>query len=373
LESKENNQDNTYYPQESTSSVWGKLTKVAFCQHCDWNYILADEASQHLCPHCFMAHLTPLEDDIDQYYSSTPPEMLIPTRLDNNKLSISLQKFSKGIPYAPKDLGMHNLISRLTPVFIPMWLVDSQIQATWQAEVGFNYQVVSHQDRYHENLGGWKSQEVKENRVRWEIRLGNLSRLYHNIPAPALEEYAKIVASTGAFDTRDADSYKASALEGWLVKLPNRLPQDAWGDAKPVFHTKAAEECRQACNSDHIRQFTWNPTFDNQNWTLLLLPIYTSYYLDDENKPQVITINGQSGQIAGARRASMKRASRMALIIITVAVLIFLLSLLLSAASMLLPVLLAFGVLGLVVSLLVGAGAILPFTKVWWFNRNQKS
>jgi len=249
--------------------------------------------------------------------------------------------------------------------------VDAEVQAIWQAEVGFNYQVVSHQDRYDEKRGGWTSHQVTEDRIRWEPRLGKLSRSYHNVPAPALEEHARLQKTLGGYVLAEAQAYQAIALQDSMVRLPNRSPEGAWPEARPAFQAAAAEECRKASSADHIRQFSWKPKFANQNWTLFLLPLFTSFYLDDENKPQAILIHGQTGKISGPRYASMKRARRAALIVLGIAIAIFVLSLLSSAAAMFMPALLAIGALGLVIALLVGAGALLPIATVWWFNRNQ--
>jgi hypothetical protein len=71
------------------------------------------------------------------------------------------------------------------------------------------------------------------------------------------------------------------------------------------FQSSAVKECQQACRADHLREFTWQPEFSEQNWTLLLAPVYATFYLDDENKPQPILVNGQSGKLSGSRRASL--------------------------------------------------------------------
>jgi hypothetical protein len=103
----------------------------------------------------------------------------------------------------------------------------------------------------------------------------------------------------------------------------------------------------------------------------LLLPVYTTYYQDDENKPQPILVHGQSGKISGLRRASLKRAQRSALTLLVCAAVLFLISLAVATASIFFPPVLAIGVLGIVAALLVGLGALIPVATVWWFNRSQ--
>ena len=248
-----------------------------------------------------------------------------------------------------------------------MWLVDGEVQANWQCEAGFNYTVVSHQDRYAG--GGWSSHQVQEGRVRWEPRLGNLRRVYQNIPAPALEDYSRLQAALGNFDLASARPYQAAMVEKAFVRLPDRPPQDAWSDASPAFQSAAAEECRQAASADHIRQFNWKPQFANQNWTLLLLPIYTTYYKDDEGQSRPVMLHGQQGRVIGARRASMKRATRASLSLLGAALAAFVISLILLGVSLAVPPLSVFGILGLIIAFGLGLAAIYPVTAVWWFNR----
>ena len=99
-----------------------------------------------------------------------------------------LHTFRASIPFAPADLNPRRLAGRLRRTYVPMWLVDGGVGAHWQAELGYDYDVVSYQDRFSDTAG-WESHEVTETRVRWEQRVGQLSRAYQNIPAPALEGF----------------------------------------------------------------------------------------------------------------------------------------------------------------------------------------
>ena len=299
--------------------------------------------------------------------------MVVPFQVTHESLDDGIKIFASKIPFAPKDLTSQNLRSRLCRLFLPMWLVDAKVEARWWAEVGFDYKVVSHQAHYDDHRGGWSSREVEEGRIRWELRLGKLERNYHNISAPALEEDMVIKQEMGAFKLGEAVEYPVKEIEDSFVRLPNRDTKDAWVEATPAIHTAAAEECRQAAGADHIRQFSWKPQYSNNNWTLMILPLYTTYYLDAEKVAQPVFIHGQTGQIRGVRRASMKRGQRMSLIILVIAGLIFLLSIILAVASVALPILLVIGVIGLAIALLTAAGAVVPIALVWQFNRRQKA
>ncbi|OGO38202.1 MAG: hypothetical protein A2W35_08790 [Chloroflexi bacterium RBG_16_57_11] len=357
-------------PGVSLEQSWGTALAAVVCERCDWGFLIPEAVDLGRCPHCFQPTLGRIDQDVSQLPYTQPPELIIPYALSEAQLSQEIQRFASGIPYPPQDLVSKNLQARLQRVFLPMWLVDASVQAAWKAETGFNYQVVSHQDRY--SGSGWASQQVKEGRVRWEPRLGRLDRIYTNIAAPALEDHAILQAALGEFNLTAVRTYQPEDTRKAFVRLPSRSPQDAWSDAQLALFNAAAEECRQAARADHLRQFSWQPEFTEQHWTQLLLPVYTAYYLDDDRQPQLLLIHGQSGKMNGVRRASMKRATRSALTVLGIAVLIFILGLILGGASLAVPPLLVPAILALALALLVGLGAIIPPVRAGWFNRSQK-
>lgn len=364
------------------ATEWGFSPLHATCTACGWGFLLPREALPGngapaiRCPYCFAAGLSiagETENELaDKLPYLLPPELVLPFSLPAERLGQKIVDFAQGIPFAPSDLNPQSLSSRMKRVFLPQWLVDASVQATWQAEVGFNYEVVSHQDRYSDSAGGWRSQEVKEARIRWEPRLGQLDRMFPNLTAPALETDARLRGALGEYDLSQAKPYDSQVGRTSFVRLPDRSPEDAWSDVLPGLQTAAARQCQQACQADHQRDFRWQPEFTGRNWTLLLRPMYTTYYLDDESKPQAVTINGQTGQTSGMRRSSMKRAQRTALVILGIAVVLFVLSGLLALAGIAFPPLLPLGGVGILIAIVVALGAIIPLGLVWQFNQSHR-
>jgi hypothetical protein len=347
---------------------WGTEVVITVCPHCDWRYLVPVDKAALRCPHCFAADLEPVTEGVEQLPYLHPPELMTPFSVTKTTADQHIEKFADGIPFAPRDLNPEALRSRVQPLYLPMWLVDGDVTATWEAEAGFNYDVVSHQERYSDG-GGWATQQVQETRIRWEPRVGQLERHYDNIVAPALEQHAAMEQALGVYALDNTQPYAVGTLERALVRLPDRAPEAAWADAAPAFQAAAGEECRQAAGADHIRQFRWSPAYTGQHWTLLLLPLYATYYLDDDDEPRPVLINGQSGRVFGVRRASMQRAQHTALIIVAIAAVLFLLSLAVGVAGLAVPPLLAVGGIGGVLALCVGLGAIVPIVRVWQFNR----
>jgi hypothetical protein len=313
----------------------------------------------------------PLSDEVEALPAVRPPEFVVPFALSDETLAQRVVDFARGIPYPPEDLNTAALQARMQPIYLPTWLVDSEVDALWEGEAGFNYQVLSHQEHYDDRRRGWVTREVEETRVRWELRVGRLCRTYQNVPAPALEEDRALRKRLGDWDETEMEPYRPALLSGAFVALPDRTPADAWPAVVPALRKRAAEECRQAADADHLRQFRWKLERANRNWTMLLMPLYATYYEDDEGCAQALLIHSQTGRVDGARRASMRRARRRALIVGIVALLTLAVSLIVTGAGLILPPLAVAGGIGGLLALLTGAGALIPIVRVWQFNRRQ--
>ena len=352
--------------------AWGAPLRTAICERCNWRFLLP-EAMTHktpLCPHCFRGAVA--FGELSEMPYPSPPELVAPFTLSKEALQEAVQQFARGIPYAPPDLNYKALRSRLVPVYLPMWLVDASVQAQWQAEAGFNYEVVSHQERYAENGRGWQTSQVREARIRWESRLGRVRRACQNISAPALEESRALQQQLGEYNLAQLRPYDARIIERACVRLPDRSPQDAWSDAAAGFQRWGAAEVQKACASDHLRQFRWKARFDALNWTLMLLPAYSTYYLDDQGQPQAVLLHGQTGRFTGKRRASMQRAQQTSLVLLVIGLALAILGLGAGAGSMILPLLLPIAIVGLLAGLAMMLGALVPVGIAWDFNRRDR-
>ncbi len=352
---------------------WEATRVPVICNECDWRYLALSDQIPDRCPHCAAESLEVLEPGEADFPYAASPELVVPFTIPEVTISQRIQTFSDGIPLPPVDLDPSTLIERLRPMYFPVWLVDSDVQAQWQAEVGFDYQVVSHQDRYADSAG-WQTNEVRETRVRWEPRVGHLSRHYDNVAAPALNTHQAVQRVLGSHDVASAQRSGSVSLGGVLVRAPDRAPDEAWSEATMGLRQRASQECRTAADADHLRSYRWSPTCTDIRWTLLLLPIYATYYLDDEDIPRQILVNGQTGQLTGVRRASPERAHRRSLTIGIIALVLFTLSLILGLVGMLIvPPLVVVAVLGALLSIMVGIAAIVPTARVTLFNRRQST
>ena len=358
-----------------SANDWRTAKSLVICEHCDWLFLLGKDLTPGEanlgCPHCRKPRLSLMDEGDMNAPPEASPELIIPHQVNQEKLQNRLGDFIGEIRFAPGDLTINNLRNRIEQVYLPMWLVDTNVNSQWEAEIGMDYEVVSHEERFGEG-SGWQTREVNETRIRWEPRAGSLERTYHNVAAPALEEHEHIKKRLGSFTLKSPKGFQPNYLKDAHVRMPNRSQQDAWPAAAPALQKAAAEECRAAAGADHIRKYRWSPAFTNLHWTLLLLPVFTTYYVDDKAVVHPLLIHGQTGQTFGRKRASETQARKTAGVLLAIALLVGLLSIVVSGIGVVAPPLVVVGVLGIILAALVGVSAIIPPIMVWRFNQEQE-
>ena len=345
---------------------WGDDMALSYCQACAANFIVSLAVEIAVCPYCGQAVLTYLHEETAKPAYTHAPELLLPFSAPKEIVQQNMKQFVKNNRFAPADLTPQHLETRLQPLYLPFWLVDATVEAQWQAEVGFDYQIVSHREKYGDN--GWQSQKIKETKIRWEPRVGQLNRHYDNQTAPALEEHEQWRSVLGGFQTDSSEPYQAGAVAGIMVRLPNRPPDDAWPEAEASLKTAATAEVRQATKADHIRQFRWSAAYSAQHWTQMLLPIFATYYRDDDEVVRMVYVHGQTGALVGQQRASLQKAKRYATFIGVGAALLFTVSLIFALLGFFEASLLPWAFLGFMAAIGLAITAVFPFLIAYSIN-----
>jgi hypothetical protein len=350
---------------EEHQSPWESGRQPAGCPRCERVFLVFPDQIASTCPLCCDGQLTP------QPVRTRPgePEKWLPFQIKEAQLNNLYQDFVSGVWIKPESFSVPTLIKHTTPIFWPLWLVDTEIEGHWQMEAGFDYQVESSKEAYQN--GQWISRKQIEDRIRWEPRLGEISTQLDNVPAPALEDHRNRIRMAGNYPLEGMQDVQFSDLGKAKLECPDLPPEDAWPLAKPRIDEAAGNICQKAAGAQHRQNFAIHANYANQYWTQYLLPAYTTYYLDDDGQPQVLMINGQTGHIQGPRLASRKRGLIIAGGIAAAAGLFFFLALIGLLLAMVFP---PAGIMGALLGVLgfgVGIAALIPAIWPAQWNRKQ--
>jgi len=351
---------------EEVESIWGTPLHPAGCEVCGQAHLVEEMRVGSMCPNCGKGILNPQPAVL----RPEPPEMVILFKIERDDLPSVFLGFVKGVWLRPDEFNPATLFKRAVPVLIPMWLVDGDVVGAWQAEVGFDYQVKSSQESYVN--GSWQTHEVIETRARWEPRTGLLTRHYDNVAVPALSDHNELIERVGDFQLEASTAYSPTLIVGADLRVPDLQPGDMWLAAKDNLNRVAAGECQQAASAQHIRNFSIDAEYRSLNWTQLMLPVFLSYYKDDDGNPQLIFINGQSRWISGARLASQRKGWKWAGIMSAVGIAVFLFGVLVTLLGAMLTPLVVVGLIFIALSFIFGLSAIIPAVYPWQHNRKQQ-
>ena len=350
---------------ESVAEIWGIPRQPAGCPICKQIHLVEVSQLGGICPACVRGKL----EAQPALLRNEPPERIIAFSKSREDLFAILKSFTAEVWIRPDDFNPDSLLSRIIPVYWPEWLVDSQVVGYWSAEMGYDYQVKSSEEYYRS--GQWQTRQVVETRIRWEARAGQIARQYDNIRVPGLEEYQHLFQMTGSFRVDQARPYQPEHIGQACFRVPDLPPQSAWPLAQANLEQAAGKECVQAAGAQHLRNFNLRASHEFVHWTQLLLPVYLTYYTDDQGNTHPVYINGQTGVTGGLRLASQRKGWFWAGVSLASAIFLFLLGIV-SFASMPLvaPLALLGGVLGLV-GLALGIFSIVVALWPWQWNRKQ--
>lgn len=350
-------------PENQT--VWDSGRQPSGCPNCDRVFLVREQQLGIPCPLCHRALLEaqPARMRIGE------PELMVPFRIDQTALDTIYQDVAASVWIKLENFEAETLLKRTIPVFWPIWLVDCDLNGYWQMEAGFDYQVESSKD-YYAN-GQWQSRKQIEGRIRWEPRLGKIESHVDNISTPALDEHQNRTLMTEITPLDQSCAFDPSLLGSAILEVPDLPPEEAWTMAQPRVDEAADRICTEAAGAQHSRNFSITAEYQNLNWTQFLLPMYITYYEDDEGQPQFLVVNGSTGAVQGPRLASRKRGAQIAGTIAAVAGGLFILALLGLLLTMVFPPAGVFAAIMAFLGLGTGIGAIFPAVWPNQWNRKQ--
>ncbi|MGB8647854.1 MAG: hypothetical protein WCF84_21650 [Anaerolineae bacterium] len=344
---------------------WGVELQPAGCPHCRAVFLVPLARVNGVCPNCFAANLAPQPASLP----AEAPELLAPFAVTPAQAAQALDQWARRVWLRPRELNASVLAGRLTPTFIPMWLVDGGVVGTWRAQMGYDYQVASAQEMYQDRA--WTTRQVAETRVRWEPRAGEVKRRYENQTTPALDQHRRLMAQIGDFALTRSFAYSAQALQGACARTPNIAPDAARPVVEQEFNRRAEGDCQAAAGAQHVEHWELQAEYRDLNWTLLLLPLYTTAYTDEQGQVVPVLVHGQTGRISGVKRASQKQGLQIAIVFGLAALVLLLVGLVAALLAARAPLVECLALPALLLGFAGAVAAPIPYVWAWQYNRNN--
>ena len=285
-------------------TAWKTDVQIVECPTCQWKFVQPN-TNQMTCPNCGTAGLNPIVNASEDLIIE--PEKMVPFSVDEDTRNRGVSWLALSVPYPPDDLTEANLLQRLRPVYLPIWLIDADVSGEWTGKFAYQYNVKSVKSAFRQGVG-WASREEIEQKYDWKPRAGRLKRRYDNMPIPALQDHQTLMPDASDYYDGNSNAYSVELLGETLVRVPDVMPADSGWEAKQVVEARALEDCRKAVEANEGKDFQWNPQKTDLNWTVLLVPMYLTYYTADDGKRYNIHVSGHHRHADGVLIASESKA-----------------------------------------------------------------
>ena len=283
------------YAPPVIDTAWGDETHTVRCNGCGAIIVLTGETSADICPFCGAPHV--LED---QSKAGIAPESLVSFRVTKKTAVESFRKWLKGKLFAPSKAKRMAELGQIAGVYLPHWTYDSHSTSRYTGRAG-HYYYVTVQRTVTGPDGKRRTENVREQRIRWEPASGIVSNYFDDILVVASERLpSKMLSSIQPYDLTQLVQYTPEFISGYACEKAAVDVQQGWERAQKTIEKKMTQLARNDIlrHADVAEVTHLSTVNEDVRYKLMLLPMYLSSFTYNEKLYHVV-VNGQTGKANG--------------------------------------------------------------------------
>lgn len=270
---------------ERSAQGWGEVRSDLTCQNCGAQTSIPADRITHTCPFCGsnrVIHHQAAQDILRPWY-------LIPFQIEADQCNRIASEWLKSSWMVPASLKNRAGINSFQGLYLPFWTFDARTQADWKAEVGH---LVT--ERYYDD-GEWKTRVITE--WRWES--GHAEEAFDDLIIRGTDRIgSRLLTEISSFDLSKLAAYEPKYLAGLSAKAYDIPLEKSWEIARSEMRERTRQACIQQASASQMRNLSMKLDFEDEQWRYILLPVYLTSYIYQDQKYQVV-VNGQNGIISG--------------------------------------------------------------------------
>jgi predicted RNA-binding Zn-ribbon protein involved in translation (DUF1610 family) len=283
------------YLAKPRSRGYGDSGRDARCQSCGaTTHLDASVRSTH-CPFCSAPLIT---GDVDKETAEQDgvitPEALIPFQITLEKAQDAFRKWVSSLWFAPNAIKRDSHMKKMTGVYRPFWTYDSHTVSHWTGERGDYYYTT---ERYTTTENGktvTKTRQVRH--TRWTYVSGVYSDFFDDVLISA----GKNTDFSTNYGLQALKPFAPEYLSGFGAERYVVSCEEGWSKAKDVIKDAIYSAVRRQIGGDEQRVHSVKTAYSGITYKHILLPLWLSCYRYN-NKTYCFQVNGQSGEVRGAR------------------------------------------------------------------------
>lgn len=267
-------------------------TRVLPCPGCGAEVALPPGVLAGDCPYC----ATPLAKTPERASHHPAVQAVVPFALTEREARARMKAWLGRLWFAPSALKRYAEAGRpMTGIYVPHYTYDAEGSARYTGARGDAYYVTRTRTVMVE--GKPRTETYQERRVSWRPVAGRVARQFDDVLVPAS---ATLETVPGRFDLGALTPYRADYVAGFQAETPQIGIEGGFAKARDEMETALRHDVRQDIGGDEQRILTFSARYDRITFKHVLLPVWLAAYRW-RNQPYRVTINGQTGAVAGER------------------------------------------------------------------------
>ncbi|ADL50344.1 hypothetical protein [Clostridium cellulovorans] len=270
-----------------TIKVSMKNSSTMECQGCGAHVEVASDCTAVSCPYCGSSYvLAEKQEEI------LIPDGVIPFKVEKAEIAQMMRKWIYSRWLAPNKLKALYENDKIQGIYVPYWTFDAMVDCPYTAMGGRDRQV-AYQDR--EGKVHYRTE------TDWFFTKGRINYFFDDVQVTASRNMnPSLINGIEPFTTKDIASYSPSYLSGFSAETYSIGLEEGNIEAKKKMrnelHRMAEKEVTR--HYDRVREVRLNPSFYDETYKHVLLPVYaTSYSYNGKNYH--VLINGETGKMKG--------------------------------------------------------------------------
>jgi DNA-directed RNA polymerase subunit RPC12/RpoP len=286
---------NDYLAQPRSHGYGDSTGRDARCDNCGAVTHLDPSIRATKCPFCGAPIVTGESEKsaVDDQGVITP-EAVLPFKITADQAQAAFKKWVASLWFAPSAIKNESHLKQLSGVYRPFWTYDSHTVSHWTGERGDYYWVTETYTTVENGKTVTRTRQVRH--TRWTYVSGVYSDFFDDVLISAGRN-SDFVTN---YHLKDLQPYSPEYLSGFAAERYVVSCEDGWKDAKNVIAGEIHSAVRRQIGGDEQRVSSINTAYSGITYKHILLPLWLSCYRYG-GKTYCFQVNGQTGEVAGAR------------------------------------------------------------------------
>ncbi|HLP90957.1 MAG TPA: hypothetical protein VK184_20530 [Nostocaceae cyanobacterium] len=277
-----------------------KLSATALeisCSDCGANITFEPPQVAGSCPFCAAKIVT--QPQIAD--PTVAPEGIIPFTIGRQEASKNVQKWLKGLWFAPGDLTKLAQPEKIQGVYLPFWTYDAQTVNHYRGERGdYYYETETYTETNSEGQEETKTREVRH--TRWWPASGVVHCGFDDVlvPGTKLVDNHRLQALEPWNLKESLCAYQPSYLAGFEAQRSQVSLEEGFEMAKGMMSGRIESAVRSDIGGDEQQVHHISTDYHQITFKHILLPVWLTSYRYQHKRFQVM-INARTGEVQGDR------------------------------------------------------------------------